>query len=31
VNRTALAALKAQGISLLPAGRAAVVTELAPN
>ena len=31
VNRTALAALKAKGISLLPAGRAAVVTELAPN
>ncbi len=30
VNRTALAALKAKGISLLPAGRAAVVTELAP-
>ena len=30
VNRTALAALKANGITLLPAGRAAVVTEIAP-
>lgn len=30
VNRTALAALKAKGISLLPAGRAAIVTEMAP-
>lgn len=30
VNKTALAALKAQGISLLPAGRAAILTEIAP-
>ena len=30
VNQTALAALKAKGISLLPAGRAAVLTEMAP-
>lgn len=30
VNQAALAALKARGISLLPAGRAAVLTELAP-
>lgn len=30
VNRTALTALKAKGISLLPAGRAAIVTEMAP-
>ena len=30
VNQTALAALKAKGISLLPAGRAAIVTEMAP-
>lgn len=30
VNRTALAALKANGVSLLPAGRAAIVTEMAP-
>lgn len=31
VNQTALAALKAKGISLLPAGRAAIVTEMAPS
>jgi small conductance mechanosensitive channel len=30
VNQTALAALKEKGISLLPAGRAAIVTEMAP-
>lgn len=30
VNRAALAALKAKGISLLPAGRAAILTEAAP-
>ncbi len=30
VNQTALAALKAKGISLLPAGRAAILTEMAP-
>ena len=30
VNQTALTALKAKGISLLPAGRAAIVTEMAP-
>lgn len=30
VNQTALAALKAKGISLLPAGRLAIVTEMAP-
>jgi small conductance mechanosensitive channel len=30
VNQTALAALKAKGISLLPAGRAAILTESAP-
>lgn len=30
VNQAALAALKARGISLLPAGRAAVLTELSP-
>ncbi len=30
VNRAALAALKAKGIALLPAGRAAVLTEMAP-
>ncbi|MCZ6511366.1 MAG: mechanosensitive ion channel family protein [Alphaproteobacteria bacterium] len=30
VNQTALAALKAKGVSLLPAGRAAIVTEMAP-
>jgi small conductance mechanosensitive channel len=30
VNQTALAALKAKGISLLPAGRVAVLTEMAP-
>ena len=30
MNQTALAALKAKGISLLPAGRAAILTEMAP-
>ncbi len=30
VNQAALAALKAKGISLMPAGRAAIVTEMAP-
>ncbi len=30
VNRAALAALKAKGISLLPAGRAAILTDMAP-
>jgi len=30
VNQTALAALKAKGISLLPAGRAAILTDTAP-
>lgn len=31
VNQTALAALKAKGFSLMPAGRAAILTEMAPS